>query len=66
MISRLQARNGAVVQLALPHIDNEKKISVRIPPGVRSGTKLRLKELGNELPHDPLRRGDVYIELRVA
>ncbi len=65
-ISELQARDGAVVQLALPHIQEERVVSVRIPPGVKSGTKLRLKEMGNELPHNPTRRGDVYIELRVA
>ncbi len=39
---------------------------MRIPPGVTTGTKLRLKEMGNSLPGDPLRRGDVYIEVRVA
>ncbi len=65
-ISELQARNGAVVQLALPHIDEARVVSVRIPPGVKTGTKLRLKEMGNELPHNPNRRGDVYIELLVA
>lgn len=65
-ISERQARDGTVVQLSLPHIDNEKVVSVRIPPGVKSGTRLRLKELGNALPHNPLNRGDVYIELRVA
>ena len=43
-----------------------KTFSVRIPAGVRSGTKLRLREMGMATAEDPLRKGDVYLELHVA
>lgn len=64
-ISQGQALVGTVVQIELPHRDDGKKISVRIPAGVRSGTRLRLREMGKELPGDPHRRGDVYLDLQV-
>ncbi|MCE5336986.1 MAG: hypothetical protein LLG06_20595 [Desulfobacteraceae bacterium] len=65
-ISEMQALQGTVVQIDLPHIEEGKRISVRIPPGVKTGTRLRLKDMGNSIPEDPRRRGDVYIEVRVA
>lgn len=65
-ISEGQALAGTVVQVDLPHIDAGRRVSVRIPPGVKTGTRLRLKEMGNALPENPLRRGDVYLELRIA
>lgn len=65
-ISETQALQGTVVQIDLPHIDAGKRVSVRIPPGVRTGTKLRLKDMGNAFPENPRQRGDVYIEVRVA
>ncbi|MEM5786370.1 MAG: DnaJ domain-containing protein [Syntrophobacteraceae bacterium] len=65
-ISTGEARLGAVVQIALPHIDSYKKVSVRIPAGVKDGTMLRLREMGKPVPGNPVRRGDVYLELQVA
>jgi DnaJ-class molecular chaperone len=65
-ISPEQARGGTVVQLDLSDLGGGKRVSVRIPPGVSTGTKLRLKEMGNSLPNDPQRKGDVYLVLRVA
>ncbi len=65
-ISEGQAITGTVVQVDLPHIDAGRRVSVRIPPGVKTGTRLRLKEMGNALPENPLRRGDVYLEVRIA
>jgi curved DNA-binding protein len=65
-ISEGQAREGAVVQIAMPHIENGKTFSVRIPAGVRTGTKLRLREMGMATPDDPLRRGDVFLEVHVG
>jgi DnaJ-class molecular chaperone len=65
-ISQGQAQFGDVVQFNLPHYGNGKLVSVRIPPGVKTGTRLRLKDMGNPLPGDRLRRGDVYVILRVA
>ena len=65
-ISEGQARAGAIVQIALPHIENGKTFSVRIPAGVKSGTKLRLRAMGIATPEDPLRKGDVLLEVHVA
>jgi curved DNA-binding protein len=65
-ITHGQAQFGDIVQLNLPHYGNGKLISVRIPPGVKTGTRLRLKDMGNLLPGSNMSRGDVYIILRVA
>ncbi len=65
-ISKGQAREGAIVEIAFPHIDSSKKFSIRIPAGVRNGTMLRLREMGHVINADPVHRGDVYLELQVA
>jgi len=65
-ITQGEARQGTIVQIVLPHLDSTKKVSVRIPAGVKTGTRLRLKDMGNALPGSPFHRGDVYLELRVA
>ncbi|HYA42639.1 MAG TPA: DnaJ C-terminal domain-containing protein [Syntrophobacteraceae bacterium] len=65
-ITQGQAQFGDVVQINLPHYGSGKLISVRIPPGVKTGTRLRLKDMGNLLPGSRLRRGDVYIVLQVT
>jgi curved DNA-binding protein len=65
VISPVEARSGATVEVQLPHMDGGKRVSLRIPAGVQSGTKLRLKEMGHILPMRPNRRGDLYIQLQV-
>jgi DnaJ-class molecular chaperone len=65
-ISHREAMTGATVEVELPHLDDGKRVSVRIPPGVRSGTKLRLKDMGKRLPNQSGMRGDLYINLRVS
>ncbi|MGC9967996.1 MAG: DnaJ domain-containing protein [Syntrophobacteraceae bacterium] len=64
VITKGQARFGDTVQINLPHYEDGKLVSVRIPPGVQTGTRLRLKDMGNLLPGK--RRGDVYIVLQIA
>ncbi len=60
-----EAMHGTVMEVALPHLDN-KRVAVRIPPGVSNGTRLRLKNLGKKTQHHGLQvQGDTYIELRV-
>jgi len=59
------ALEGGVVEVELPHLERNKRVAVRIPPGVRSGSRLRLKNLGHRLGSDTVRRGDVYLELVV-
>jgi len=65
-ITQGQAQFGDMVQINLPHYGNGKLVSMRIPPGVKTGTRLRLKDMGNLLPGDNMGRGDVYIVLRIA
>jgi curved DNA-binding protein len=66
LITQAQALLGDVVRINLPHYGNGKLISVRIPPGVKTGTRLRLKDMGNLLPGNNMSRGDVYIFLQVS
>lgn len=66
VLSPNEARGGATIEVELPHLDRGKRVSVRIPPGVTNGTKLRLKEMGRTVPAHPGRRGDLYIQLQVV
>ncbi len=43
---------------------NEERVQVRIPPGVRNGSRLRLKGKGNLQPGTG-RRGDLYLNLQL-
>ncbi|MFM7087794.1 MAG: DnaJ C-terminal domain-containing protein [Cyanobium sp.] len=43
---------------------NEERVQVRIPPGVKDGSRLRLKGKGNLQPGTG-RRGDLYLTLRL-
>ena len=44
---------------------NEERVQVRIPPGVKSGSRLRLKAKGNLQPGTG-RRGDLYLTIKLA
>ena len=65
-ISPRDAVRGATVEVELPHFEERKHVSINIPPGVKSGTKLRLKGMGRSLPHQPYAKGDLYLHLQVA
>ena len=43
---------------------NEERVQVRIPPGVKTGSRLRLKGKGNLQPGTG-RRGDLYLNLQI-
>ncbi|HBH74086.1 MAG TPA: molecular chaperone DnaJ [Synechococcales bacterium UBA10510] len=43
---------------------NEERVQVRIPPGVKTGSRLRLKAKGNLQPGTG-RRGDLYLTLKL-
>lgn len=64
-ISTIEALRGATLDVELPHLEAGKRVSVHIPPGVRSGMKLRLKGLGYPVAHQPSQNGDLYLRLRV-
>jgi len=65
-INSSSAARGVVVEIELPHLKKRGRVSVRIPPGVHTGTRLRLKEMGLPFPHRPAHRGDVYLHLRIV
>lgn len=66
LISSMDAAKGATIQVDLPYFEGGKRISVHIPAGVRTGTKLRLKQMGPPLPNRPSARGDLYLQLQVT
>jgi curved DNA-binding protein len=66
LISSRDAAKGATVEVELPHFEGGKNVSINIPPGVKPGTKLRLKQMGRRLPNQPHTRGDLYLQLQVA
>lgn len=55
------AQNGGKVDIRL---GKGKTLSVKIPAGTASGTKLRLKGAGHECPHCQ-KRGDIFLKVRV-
>ncbi|MDA8307171.1 MAG: DnaJ domain-containing protein [Deltaproteobacteria bacterium] len=65
-ITPAQARFGDTVQISLPQYGAGKLISVRIPPGVKTGTRLRLKDVGNMFPDQHHPGTNLYIILKVA
>ena len=66
LISSTDAARGATVEVDLPYFEGGKRVSVFIPAGVKSGTKLRLRQMGRPLPNRPSTRGDLYLQLQVA
>jgi DnaJ-class molecular chaperone len=65
-ISPSEAVTGTTVEVAVPHLEGGRRVSVRIPSGVQSGTRLRLRNLGHSAAHNPNLRGDLYIQVRVG
>ncbi|MDR3557622.1 MAG: DnaJ domain-containing protein [Syntrophobacteraceae bacterium] len=65
-ITPAQALLGDTVQISLPQYGGGRLISVRIPPGVKSGTRLRLKDIGTMFPDQHPRGSNLYIVLKVA
>jgi curved DNA-binding protein len=64
-ISSDQAVAGGKILVDVPHLTVGGRISVSIPAGVKTGTRLRLKNLGEHLGNSSGNRGDLYLELRV-
>ena len=65
-ITPAQAQFGDTVHVNLPHFEGGRLISVRIPPGVKTGTRLRLKDLGSMFPDRHSRGVDLFIILKVS
>ncbi len=58
-----EARRGAVKTVVVARGFRQRRVKVRIPPGVKDGTVLRLKDLGRPAPDGP---GDLYLSLTVG
>lgn len=66
VISGSDALRGHPVEVQLPHLEGGKRVTVHIPEGARTGTRLRLKEMGLPFSDRPDHRGDLYLQLRVT
>jgi membrane associated rhomboid family serine protease len=58
-----EAARGAKKLISIPFGYQKKNIVVRIPPGIRDGTKLRLEGMGKKTNGD--QRGDLYLQVSV-
>ncbi|MFQ5896077.1 MAG: DnaJ domain-containing protein [Nitrospinota bacterium] len=58
-----EARRGAVHAMLLLPEGHRERVSVHVPPGVRSGTRLRLRGKGRRGPGGG--SGDLYLRIRV-
>jgi len=63
MITPREAIHGTRKLIAIPRGSQKRNMIVTIPPGVREGTKLRLRGLGR-LDHEG-NRGDLFLEVRI-
>jgi len=63
-ISQGQARSGGNVQVLYHRNDSPQKIAVKIPPGTKNGTRLRLKSMGHM--RSGRANGDLFLHIRVA
>jgi len=57
-----EARRGAVKTVVVAQGFRQRRVKVRIPPGVKEGAVLRLKGLGRPAPDGP---GDLHLSLTV-
>ncbi len=58
-----QMRAGGEVQIALPHVEGNKVVEVRIPPGTQVGSRIRLRGLGHYERGGNNLRGDLYLRI---
>ncbi|HUH66589.1 MAG TPA: DnaJ C-terminal domain-containing protein, partial [Syntrophales bacterium] len=58
-----EAERGVRKMISVPFGYQRKHLVVRIPPGIRDGTKLRLEGVG--MKKDGGERGDLYLQVSV-
>lgn len=58
-----ELRQGKTVQVVSEGPDGQEMLRVKIPPGSRSGSKLRLRGKGRAAAHG---RGDLYLQLQLG
>jgi DnaJ-class molecular chaperone len=63
-LSPEEAARGKPVLLSYPHNGEIQRLSVTVPPGVRAGTKLRVRGRGNR--RNDGTSGDLFLEVRIG
>ncbi|MBN1662897.1 MAG: J domain-containing protein [Deltaproteobacteria bacterium] len=63
-LSYREAVRGKDVVIQYPRGDRSEKVAVKVPPGIRSGTKLKLKNMGMT-SEDGESSGDLYIRVEI-
>jgi len=63
-ISEAQAASGMQAQVTFNRDGQSQRVSVRIPPGTKHGTRLRLKNMGHHRPNGT--NGDLFLHVRVS
>ncbi len=63
LITPREARLGTIKLVNIPWAFQRRLFKVRIPPGTRDGTILRLRGLGRRLPDGA--HGDLYLKVRI-
>ncbi len=62
-VSRKDAENGAWIKVSLDIDGKRELLKVRIPPGIKDGSKLRIKGKGLSYGED---RGDLYLRINIV
>lgn len=62
-LSQKMATRGTEVRLAVQKSSHKKYVRVKIPPGIRHGTHLRLKGLGKGRGKNP---GNIYLKINIV
>jgi DnaJ-class molecular chaperone len=62
-ISPAQAHTGTEVQVVYQRDGRPQQVAVRIPPGIKSGARLRLKSMGRRQANG--RCGDLFLNVRI-
>ena len=65
-LSRDEARRGTQLMLSFPADTTWEKVRLRIPAGVRSGVRLRVRNKGAQRAGRVSERGDLYLRIRVT
>lgn len=63
LLTRLEAERGAQKRVMLNRGDDRDELLVTVPPGVQTGTRLRLRGQGRASADG--RRGDAYLEIEI-
>jgi len=64
-LSTEEAEKGTHLTLSFPSDSAWERVRVRVPPGVRSGVRLRVRNKGVRITEQMPQRGDLYLRVRV-